>query len=85
MPGLDIRVAPISTEGKAYGRLIVITPRAVGNAVERNLLRRQIKSIFYEEKLFERRFDWLFFVKKELVGTPISEIKKIILDCSAQL
>jgi len=49
-PELTILLAPSKS---TTGRLLLIIPRAVGNAVVRNHLRRQIKSIFHEQKLYE--------------------------------
>ncbi len=60
-PGLDILCAPAA---KKTGRILVITPRKVGSAPQRNLVRRRLKAIFYEKKLFERGFDCVVIVKK---------------------
>ncbi len=35
-----------------YGKLLIITPGRSGNACERHLFRRRVKSISYEEKLY---------------------------------
>jgi len=37
-----------------HGRLLIIIPRRVGKAHDRNVLRRRIKALFYENKLYER-------------------------------
>jgi ribonuclease P protein component len=36
-----------------FSRILLITSRKVGNAPERNLLRRRGRAIFYEEQLFK--------------------------------
>lgn len=44
-----IRIGPAQ---KKVGRLLVVTPKAVGSAPIRNKLRRRLKSLFYQEKLY---------------------------------
>jgi ribonuclease P protein component len=52
----------------------------VGNAPERNLLRRQLKAIFYEEKLFERGFECIIILRKEAVPLSFAQLKELLLD-----
>ena len=35
-------------------KILVITPKKIGTAPQRNLLRRRLKALFYEQKLYER-------------------------------
>lgn len=74
---MDIKMAAIAHES---GHLIVITPRAVGNAPERNLIRRRIKAIFYENQLYTKDRVWLFFIKKEALSLKFSELSALVLD-----
>jgi ribonuclease P protein component len=60
-PGLDILLAPSALP---QGRLLLVTSRFVGNAPERNKIRRRLKAIFHEERLFERQYDCIIIVKK---------------------
>jgi ribonuclease P protein component len=64
----------------AFGRILIITSAKVGNAPERNLIRRRIKSIFYEEKLFEYSVDCAFIAQKKLVDLSFPELKQLILE-----
>ncbi len=73
--GLDIRLAPKSL---SLARLLLITPRACGNAPQRNRIRRRVKSIFYEEKLFNQPFDWIIIVRKEAINLDFSALKEIL-------
>jgi ribonuclease P protein component len=61
-----------------FGRLLVVTPRKAGNACQRNLIRRRLKSGFYEEKLFEKRKLFVVFVYKEAVDLSFDEIKSFL-------
>lgn len=57
---LDIKIAPSM---KSLGRVLIIIPKKVGSAPKRNLIRRRIKSIFYQHKLFQKKKDLLIFIK----------------------
>jgi ribonuclease P protein component len=49
IPGLKLLQAPCDYD---YGKLLIVIPKKVGTAITRNRLKRQIKSIFYEEEMF---------------------------------
>lgn len=52
-PGYKILTAPYPQEISSFhGQCLIITPRKFGKAHERNKIRRQIKAIFFEEKLY---------------------------------
>lgn len=80
-PGLDLLIAP-TIESK--GKLIVITPARIGNAVKRNQVRRRIKAIFDQEKLRFCGFDAVVFVKKEGVNFSYEQLKQLILSSLQQ-
>lgn len=73
--GLKIRIAP---KTKEFGRILIVIPKRSGNAALRNRVRRRLKSIFYEERLFEGPNDYLIFVGKEAINLPFSELKDIL-------
>lgn len=75
--GLEFYLAPSSL---SYGKILVITPRKSGKSVQRNLIRRRLKSIFLEEKLFENKIDCIIVVRPEAINLNFYELKKIILD-----
>lgn len=64
---------------QATGRILIITPRKVGNSPQRNRIRRRIKAIFYEEKLFERGLDCVVIVKASGIKLDFDELKKMIV------
>jgi ribonuclease P protein component len=74
--GLTIRRAPSSGE---FGRLLIVTPKKVGNAPQRNKLRRQLKSIFYQQKLYSQPFDLIVQCSKETTLLSFQELKKNII------
>lgn len=59
-PLFDIRILPKQDE---IARIIVITPKKVGSAPYRNLLKRRSRSIFYQEKMYQSSFDWIIFFR----------------------
>ena len=75
-PGLDLLIAPSK---ESPGKLFVITPARIGNAVQRNTIRRKIKELYRRENLDQKGFDFVIFVKK--VGTAMSsdQLKLVIL------
>lgn len=62
-----------------FSRILIITSRKVGNAPQRNKIRRRIKSLFYEEKLFTSPYDCIVIVRKEAVDLSFAELKKLLL------
>jgi ribonuclease P protein component len=73
--GLEIRLAPQILD---YSRILIVTPRKAGNAVERNRIRRRLKSIFFEEKLFEQPFDCIVLVRKPAIQLSFDELKQLL-------
>lgn len=81
-PVFDIRVAPTAS---TYGRLLVVIPKKVGSAPYRNLLRRQVKSLFYEHKLFTLGFDWIIFIKTHQNQPSYQDFLKILTATASRL
>ena len=78
-----ILVAP--RQNADFGRVLIIASRKVGNAPERNLIRRRIKSIFYEEKLFNLGFDCVVIAYRGMASLSFDEIKTLILSAYQKL
>ena len=62
-----------------FARILIVASRKVGNAPERNLVRRRIKAIFYEEKLFEAAFDCIIILSHKSVDVPFDQLKNLLL------
>jgi len=76
-PQATILAAP---REKDFARLLIVTPRTIGNAVRRHLLRRRIKHIFYQQKLFEQlKFDIVIIAKKPLVALDFDQLSELFL------
>lgn len=61
------------------GRMLVITPRATGSAPQRNLLRRRLKAIFYEEQLAQHHLDVVVIANKEATKLTFEETKHLLV------
>ena len=77
--GLHLVVSP---RQKEFGRILVITPRKSGNSPARNRIRRQLKALFYQEKLYEQPYDILVLVSKDGIRKSSDELKVILLQAS---
>ena len=76
IPGLRILTAsPALAE---HGRILIITPRKSGNAPQRNLIRRRLKSIFIEDHLYNKKIDFVVIVRSEGIKTPFAALRKLL-------
>ena len=78
-PVLDMLVAP---KAQAQARILVATPKRIGNAPARNKIRRQLKAIFYEEKLFDQGYDCVIVVKN-IEKSSFEILKKLVTEALA--
>jgi len=78
---MDILCAPAKHD---FGRILVITSGKIGKAHKRNLIRRRLKSIFYEEKLYKNRLDCIVIVKKEGLNLDFKQLKEILYGATHQ-
>lgn len=74
-PGLDILLAPSIS---MPGRLLIITPAKIGNAPERNLVRRRLKALFYERHLGKEPFDCIILVKKPGISLTFDQLERCV-------
>lgn len=74
--GLEIRKTAINN---SFGRILIIIPKKVGNAPKRNLIRRRIKSIFYQEKLYEKKYDFICFVYPYAAQLTFIDLKELLI------
>lgn len=75
-PVLDIRIAP---KTKDVARILAVTSRKAGNAPERNLFRRHMRSLFHELNLYQGAYDWIIFAKPGISHVSFAELRDIVL------
>lgn len=74
LPGLRILKAPTT---HPYGRILIVIPRKVGTAPERNLIRRRIKMIFREKKLYLYGSNFIALIGPECKKISFQELERI--------
>ena len=62
-----------------FSRILLITSRKVGNAPERNLLRRRGRAIFYEEQLFTLPNHGVVIFKAPAKNLTFDQLKAILI------
>ncbi|MGZ6254754.1 MAG: ribonuclease P protein component, partial [Candidatus Chromulinivorax sp.] len=67
-----------------FGRILLITSSKVGNAPERNLLRRRSKAIFYQEKMFTQGLHYVAIFKKPATKLSYEQLKTIFMQTITQ-
>jgi ribonuclease P protein component len=75
LPGLRILRAPMSG---TTGRVLIVTPRKAGSSPERNLLRRRVRAIYREGKLYLHPYDSILLIGKECLLIPFEELRQLI-------
>ncbi|HBS48522.1 TPA: ribonuclease P protein component [Candidatus Dependentiae bacterium] len=78
-PGLKLLISD-NLQNIPGGKILVIISGKVGNAVERNLLRRQIRSIYYEEKLYLKPKVSIIILNSQAKKLTFDEIKKFLVE-----
>lgn len=81
-PGLDVLLAPTTN---SIGRILVVAARRVGNAPERNKVRRRLKSIFHEERLYQQLYDCIVIIKIGGAKLPFKDLKESLLKAYATI
>lgn len=74
--GLDILL-----HQKMYekGRLLVVTPGKIGNAAQRNKVRRRLKALFYEDKFMDQAYDCIIVVKKDGISFTFEQLQELLI------
>lgn len=75
-PYFDIRLAP--QRYPDWGHLLIVAPRKMGNAPQRNLFKRRIKAIYHEQQLSSCGFDIGIFGKPGAATVPFAQLSAIL-------
>ncbi len=74
-PFMDILARPATRQ---FGRILVVTPRRIGSAPARNKIRRQLKSLYYQCKLYERNLDLMVITKPQALETSFVLLQALL-------
>ena len=78
--GLKLLQAPLQKETEPkYGKLLIVIPAKSGKAHKRNLIKRQLKAIFFEEKLYKKPIISILIVYKSAMELSFDELKKFLV------
>ncbi len=75
----DIKISNVIE--KEFGKILIIIPGKTAKAYKRNLLRRQIKSIFFEEELYKKLTISILFVYKPAANLTFDQLKEFLTKC----
>lgn len=82
-PTLDQSIKDQSAQSQAsnvnHGKLLIVIPRAFGKACKRNRFRRQVKAIFYENKLHQHMVASILIVYRQAQDFTLEQLKDFLL------
>jgi ribonuclease P protein component len=61
-----------------FGKILIIIPAKTGKAHDRNLIKRRIKAIFYEQKLYEKPIISIIFAYKPALNLTFEQLKDFL-------
>jgi ribonuclease P protein component len=67
-----------------FGRILSMVPKAYGNAPERNKLRRQLKAIYIQNKLYEYNTDLIVITRPAAKNYDFQKLTKLLLEIFTQ-
>ena len=60
------------------GRILIITPKKIGSAPQRNLIRRRLKALYYEELHYTHGYDIVIYCRKGSAELSFQALKEIL-------
>jgi ribonuclease P protein component len=69
----------LSPKQGEFARILIITPRASGNSPERNLVKRRLRALFYQYKLYEKPYDCAVILKPHGCDASYAALKNLIV------
>lgn len=72
---LTILAAPCSL---SFGRVLIIASRKYGNSPQRNLIKRRIRAIFYENQLYNNHKDFIIITRSALQKLSFQALQNLL-------
>ena len=63
---------------QSFGRILAMVPKKYGTSPERNRLKRQLKAIFTQNKLYEYKLDLIFITRPTAKNYDFSELTQLL-------
>jgi ribonuclease P protein component len=70
--------APQELFSSSTGKLLIIIPKACGKAHVRNKIRRRLKSLFYEKRLYTSQRIWILLVYPAAANASFEELSSFM-------
>lgn len=67
---------------QTFYKLLITTPRKIGSAPQRNKLRRQLKSIFYQEKLYAQGLHIAVLLRQGAPEISFEQLKNMLIQAA---
>ena len=67
-----------------FGRILIVASRKYGNAPQRNLLKRRLKAIFWEEKMYQKGIDLAVIARPSGKSYDFDQLKTLLLEIFSQ-
>jgi ribonuclease P protein component len=64
----------------SYGRILIILPKKIGNSPFRNLIKRRIRAIFFNRKIYTLKYDFVFIAQKGIDKLSFNELENIFIN-----
>lgn len=69
----------------SFGRILMIVSAKYGNAPQRNLLKRRLRAIFWEERLYEKNKDFAVIARPAGKSYDFEQLKTLVLEIFAKI
>lgn len=76
---LNIRARSLTSKDQ-LGKLLIVVSKKIGNAVVRNLVKRRLKAIFYQEELYKYNAHIMVICKPNIEKISYKELKDLLLN-----
>ncbi|MCK4499472.1 ribonuclease P protein component [Candidatus Babeliales bacterium] len=73
-----------SPTDRDYGKMLIIISRKVGKAHDRNLLRRRLKAIFYENELYKQKSTFILLTRLGAININFKALQQFLTNSIQQ-
>jgi ribonuclease P protein component len=65
---------------RSFARVLVIASRKVGNAPARNQIKRRLRAVFYENRLYEKPYDFIVIIRAEACSLSFEALRALFME-----